>query len=447
VTRRQRLALGGVLALALALRVAWCVVAAREPAGLHDPGFYRALAAQLADGDGYVLAGEPTAYYPVGYPAVLAALFLVTDAHTTAVAALNVAAGVGAVALAFALGRRIAGPTAGIAAAAVLATVPNLVLHTAVALSETVFVAAFLGALVLLLDRRLLLAGLVLGASILVRPVAVPVLPLLVLPWLAAGDGRRAALRQTAVVALAAIAVVVPWTVRNAIRMDAFVPISTNTGDNLCMSRQPGAHGGFLLTDHCFGGPAVEGLDRPEYEIARDRQGRELAFEFVRDRPARELRLWLDRLGAAVRHDHDALDAAESYGDGAFLTDGERDALRRLADGHWYVLGPLGLGAAVAVAAHPRLRRDEGLVLLVTSAVGLLLPIVLFFGDPRFKVPAVAVLAVLVPCAAIRWAQLARPGVTGAERPVPDGAEADEEETSSWYSSSTFTAHTSWSAP
>lgn len=442
MTRRQRLALVGVLAVALALRVAWCVVAAREPAGLHDPGFYRALAAQLADGDGYVLAGEPSAYYPVGYPALLAPLFAVTDAHTAAVAALNVVAGVGAVALAFAVGRRIAGPVAGIASAAVLATVPNLVFHTAVALSETVFVTALLGALVLLLDRRFVLAGVVLGASVLIRPVAVPVLPLLVLPWLAAGLGWRAALRHAAVVTATAVAVVVPWTVRNAVRMDAFVPISTNTGDNLCMSRQPGAHGGFLLTEHCFAGPAVEGLDRPEYEIARDRQGRELALEFVRDHPGRELRLWLDRLGAAVRHDHDALDAVESYGDGVFLTDGERDALRRLADGHWYVLGPLGLAAAVAVAAHPRLRRDEGLVLLATSAVGLLVPIVLFFGDPRFKVPAVAVAAVLVPCAV---AQLLRRGVTGAERPVPEGLEEDE--TSSWYSSSTFTAHTSWPAP
>jgi 4-amino-4-deoxy-L-arabinose transferase-like glycosyltransferase len=419
VTRRQRLALGGVLAVALVLRVAWCIAAAREPAGLHDPGFYRALAAQLADGDGYVLAGEPTAYYPVGYPALLAGVFLVTDAHTVAVAAVNVAAGVGAVALAFALGRRIAGPTAGLAAAAVLATVPNLVFHTAVALSETVFVAAFLGVLVLLLDRRYLLAGAVLGLSILVRPVAVPVLPLLAVPWLAAGLGWRTALRRTAVVGLAAVAVVVPWTARNALRMDAFVPISTNTGDNLCMSRQPGAHGGFLLTDHCFGGPAVEGLERPEYELARDRQGRELAVEFVREHPARELRLWLDRLGAALRHDHDALDAAEGYGDGRFLADGERDVLRRLADGHWYVLGPLGLAAAGAVAGHPRLRRDEGLVLLATSAVGLLVPVVLFFGDPRFKVPTVAVLAVLVPAVAIRWVQLARPGVTGADRPVP----------------------------
>ena len=209
----------------------------------------------------------------------------------------------------------------------------------------------------------------------------------------------RRALRDIALIAVATVAVLVPWTIRNAVRMDAFVPISTNTGDNLCMSRQPGATGAFLLSDHCFAGPELEGLVRPEYEVARDAQARRLAIEFVQDHPARELRLWLDRLGASFRHDHDALDAVESYGDGVFLSRGERDVYRRLADGAWYVLGVVGAVATVAVVAVGRLRRDPRLVLLVVTALGLLVPIVVFFGDPRFKVPAVPFLVVLVACA------------------------------------------------
>jgi 4-amino-4-deoxy-L-arabinose transferase-like glycosyltransferase len=416
LTRRQRSALVAVVALAVALRVAWCAAYAREAPGLADPGFYRLLAVQLADFDGYVLEGRPTAYYPVGYPAVLGAVFWAggavglesSRALTGMVVAVNLVAGVAGVGFAFLLARRTAGATAGIAAAAVVAAMPNLVFHSAVALSETLFIALVLAFALVLAGapwestgpgrRRLLVAGALLGAAALVRPVALPVLPLLVLVWRSASLPTRRAIRDIAAVAVAAVVVILPWTIRNAVRMDAFVPISTNTGDNLCMSRQPDAHGGFLLTAHCFGGPEIEALVRPGYETRRDARARRLAFEFVREHPSREVRLWLDRLGASFRHDHDALDAVEGYGEGAFLSRGERDVYRRLADGAWYVVGVAGAAATVAVVALRRLRRDPRAVLLVVTAVGLLLPIVLFFGDPRFKVPAVPFLALLVVC-------------------------------------------------
>ena len=418
LTRSQRRGLAAVLCGAMLLRIAWCVFAARFPLGFRDPAFYRHLADQLADGDGYVLEGRPTAYYPIGYPAALAAVFWVVglvgidsaSARTALTVGLNLAAAAVTLVLVFALARRIAGAWAGIAAAAAVGAMPNLVFHTAVPLSETLFLALFVGAVVVLAGadwrtgagpgvRRLAAAGALLGLAALVRPVALPVVPLLVVVWLCARLGLRRAVRDVAVVALGAAVVIAPWTVRNAVRMDAFVPISTNTGDNLCMSRQPGADGGFQLTDHCFAGPDIDGLLRPEYETRRDAQGRRLAFEFVREHPGREVGLWLDRLGATFRHDHDGLDAAEGYGAGEqFMSDGERDVYRSVADAAWYLLGPLSLVAAATVLVVPRLRRDPLVVLVVVAAVGVLLPVVLFFGDARFKVPAVPLLAVLVAC-------------------------------------------------
>ena len=58
------------------LRLAWVVYAARKPAGLHDPYFYLDYGRRMAQGGGYRLKnGQPTAYYPIGYPAILAAWF------------------------------------------------------------------------------------------------------------------------------------------------------------------------------------------------------------------------------------------------------------------------------------------------------------------------------------------------------------------------------------
>ena len=93
-------------------------------------------------GHGYVIPfGQgPTAYYPVGYPIVLAVVnfFLihtVGDHPIGAAAAVNVVGGVAAVALVFAIGRRLASDAVGLVAAAITALYPNLVYHTAVALT------------------------------------------------------------------------------------------------------------------------------------------------------------------------------------------------------------------------------------------------------------------------------------------------------------------------
>src|SRR4051794_7024158 len=87
-TTRRRLA--AILLVATVLPVGWRVYAAKDPPrltpeggiSLHDPIFYMYLGDRIAHGGGYRIPdGTPSAYYPVGYPAVLSAVFFITD-HT-----------------------------------------------------------------------------------------------------------------------------------------------------------------------------------------------------------------------------------------------------------------------------------------------------------------------------------------------------------------------------
>ena len=155
------------------------------------------------------------------------------------------------------------------------------------------------------------------------------------------------------------------------------------------MSRHVGASGGFEYpNEKCFGG--FDDIERPEFELARDRHGREVAMDFVREHPGEEVRLWFRRIGAMFTADADGLSAVESYADDPWMSDGERDLLRRLANGYGAVagiLGVIGLGWLVR-------RARPGPLLLVLATVGLLLPPVIFFGDPRFHVPAVPMAAI-----------------------------------------------------
>ncbi|MGI8794640.1 MAG: hypothetical protein ACR2H3_15950 [Acidimicrobiales bacterium] len=114
--KRDRRLLTVIFLSGFALRIAWTVYAARPPAPeLHDPAFYRFFAEQIANGNGYrLLNGQPTAYYPVGYPMTLGAVFWlvfhspIPDAWLTGiVAALNIVWQMIMIAAVFRLARRL----------------------------------------------------------------------------------------------------------------------------------------------------------------------------------------------------------------------------------------------------------------------------------------------------------------------------------------------------
>ena len=385
------------------VRLVWCIYAARPPVGLHDPGLYRMFAQQFARGDGYVFFSGPTAYYPVGYPLALGGAFLLTPDgwETGVVAGLNIVCQVLSVALVFAITRRLLDGRAGpaLVAAAAMAFWPNLILNSAVALTEPLFIALLLASVLLLVNgpwdlagptrSRMVAAGVLFGAAALVRPVSLPILGAVLVAWLVARVGWRSAATRTAVVALAAVATMAPWVVRNVIMMDAAV-LSTNTGDNLCMSRRVGGSGAFEFPNfRCFP-EHFNTIPRPETEIQRDEHGRDLAIEFIREHPGEEVRLWGRRLWHALHVDDDGIAAAESYGEDPFLGDGTRDLLQGVANAWYYLIG--GLGAVGLLLAAWSRRPAALLVALCPPA--LMISVVGFFGDPRFKQPALPFLAV-----------------------------------------------------
>ena len=204
--RTEVLWLVGIVALSTVLRIAWVVYAARKPVGLHDPGLYLLYGEQIAKGNGYsLLNGEPTAYYPAGYPAALGAVLwavrqtpLPYDPPIIA-CLFNVVLGAGTVVLVYALGRRLFEARVGLIAAGLVAAFPNLVFHSAAYLSETLFNFLALAALAVLLLgardpcqaslRRFAAFGLVLGLATLVRPISLLFLPAVAIGCLIAGPG------------------------------------------------------------------------------------------------------------------------------------------------------------------------------------------------------------------------------------------------------------------
>ncbi|MGB2694399.1 MAG: glycosyltransferase family 39 protein [Dehalococcoidia bacterium] len=441
-----------ILIVAAVVRVSWVAYAARAPQGLHDPSFFLLFGSQIADGHGYRLFtveefkeiapvaaklaisrgdplpnGEPTAYYPVGYPAALGGVFAlvkhtpIPDNLVLAGAYFNVFLGVATVGLVYVLGWRLFRPTVGLVAAAWLAIFPNIVFHTAPLLTETLFNFLVVAALAVLLSAnwnerrlppvRLVSFGVLLGLSVLVRPVSAPFLPALGFALVLHGWGWRRALGYVALATVAAISVIAPWTVRNIIVMHSPIVLSANFGDNLCIGHNPSAQGHFSFAsfdtaDYCnFAPAAYAGLPRNEAEVQRDSDNRRFAVAFARTHIGDELKLlsrkawylWAD-------NDHDGLWAAESYGVDPFIDPDLRTALGQMADSYFYfTISAGGLGLILwFVAARlqgdrftfsPRMP-DERVLFFVLALLSLAGVPLVFFGDARFHVPVLPLLVV-----------------------------------------------------
>ena len=176
-------------------------------------------------------------FHPPLYPYFLAAPYALTGSFVAAqilqivVAALLVPA-VGRVG-AMTLGRK-----AGVAAAAMAAFYPELIWFASHFWVENIFLVLLWWGFERLLaadrHRRLrdaVLAGVLWGAAVLARETALYFLPVAA-AWLALRRGRGGAVRAAALVA-AAVVTVAPWTYRNWVAFEAFVPVSTAGGQNL----------------------------------------------------------------------------------------------------------------------------------------------------------------------------------------------------------------------
>lgn len=441
LTNRQRWWLIAIVAVGAVLRVVWALWAATPPIAFRDPSAYQMLGDSLANGDGYsyftgpggeVPAGRyPTAYYPPGYPLFLGALFWLVDLlpfdvdHLSAATMANAALSTLTLPLVFALGRRLNGVTAGLVAAGALAVLPNTIFHTGVVLTESLFLLLLVLMLLLAVPTRaltqapgtlrLVTVGVLFALTALVRPVSLVLLPAFLFLWWP--SSWRVALRRTAIVLAAAVVVILPWTVRNAITMDSPVLISANLGDNLCIGYNDDATGGFTAPpaycdDH-------KDVPRPQFEIQRQDENLGDSIDWILDHPSRLPGLVFWRGYYTLSDDHDGLAAVQDYGDVPWMAPRTERLLAFAADAVYFAL--LGF-ALVGVAAVLRGRgdTDRRQRFLVVTMVLSIVPPLLTFGDPRFKAPLYPLLA-LFGAVALVAAWQARPAPQPDPEREPEG--------------------------
>lgn len=403
------------LVVGAVLRCIWALYAARStPEFLvsGDQYSYWVLGQEIGAGRGYNIPPftTPTSYYPVGWPAILGLITAVTtntplpDSSVLWTALWQIAMGTLTIWLVHRIALRTWGARVAVVAAWIVALWPNLVMSVATYSIETTFTALVLACVVVLVDhdwsagapttRRIVVFGVLLAIAVLVRPFALPVVLGLALACWRARVGRRATLRAVAIPLVIVAVSMVPWTIRNLDALDAFVPVSTNLGDTVCIDRTLDANGTFRFAEH-------EGCADPSLpEAERSQANVRKALSFVVHHPVKEVQLWGMRTYRMMIDDRIALREVEELAAGRFLPDGLRSALGFVADAWFFAVGTLALaGAAVA---RRRMWATPARLISFTTAVSLFVIPMLLWGAPRFHVPLSPFLAIGAAVALIR---------------------------------------------
>ncbi len=223
----------------LYVAIAW----AREP--VWDGHYYDFGARRIAAGLGYsedvILNGhavwKPWSHYPVGYSALLGAVYKVFGSSLVVAPIVNAIIGTLLVVAVHRLARYYLSENRARVAAGIAALHPGLIAYSAVVMTEPLAALLLITAALCALRWRgqwlgVVLAGLVLGLAVLVRPSTLLAAPLIALTqprptW-------QALLRGAAATAIAFV-VVVPWSLRICRVMDGCAFVSTNGGWNLAI--------------------------------------------------------------------------------------------------------------------------------------------------------------------------------------------------------------------
>lgn len=318
-----------IFGVALLLRVPLVFWGAAHVPPTADGKFYHVVAQRIAEGQGYTWlwpdgAVTYAAHYPVGYPALLAFVYTLLGPRPWGAMLLSALLGALSAVLVVAPSRALvqASPwaphaeRAAWAAGFSVALSPALIAYTPALMTEGPVAAA--GALALALAQgarerpgvlRFAALGITLGLATLLRPQSVLLAP--VLGWLATKQGpalRR--LATTAGVVGLTFCTVLPWTLRNCVRMERCLLVSANGGWNLLIGTYPEGQGAWVPID----GERVPPACREVFQEA----AKDACFgEAGRDRIAKAPLGWLallplkwratfDHTGASANHFHEA---------------------------------------------------------------------------------------------------------------------------------------------
>lgn len=256
-TTRARHRLLAIAAI-VSLRIAFAFLSA-DRVSPGDPNSYMLLAERLWAGKGLAIyepyfAAEYRALFPPGYPLLFAGWGAAFGFNTASLVVLNTLTDAGTAALVMVLGKRLGNEGAGRAAGFLYLVWPSALFSAPLAQKESLCILLVVALAVIWLAlaegrlrgwRAALALGVTAGLLALSQPGWAPLAALFGLVF-APRIGVISIVRKGLPAALVAVAVMLPWWLRNWAIFHAFVPLTTSGGASLWIGNNPQATGNWM---------------------------------------------------------------------------------------------------------------------------------------------------------------------------------------------------------
>lgn len=372
------------------LRVLWVALFPAQPAS--DGATYLHLAERLADGQSYY-TGDAYAYWPPGFPLFLAPFLAIFGTSVALITGIQLALFALTVMIVDRLAQRTFGTCAARLSVMLLALWPGYIMVSGVPTKELLIIPLLALVLLFWLGTRGPMrraapgfAGAALGYVALVQPAFMLFPTALFAADVAGGRRLSVALGRTALSTVVMVAVIAPWTLRNYLVLDAFVPISTNGGGGLYRANNPLATGGY--TKH--GAVDFSGLD----EVEETKADLAAALTWISENPGRFASLALTKQMLFLGNDGTGVYWTLRHGNVEY-SESTYVALKALASVFWLCLCVLTLRAFGVWLMKPGHRIPPEMALFSMPVFYLYTLHSVFESSPKYHLPLVPVIAVL----------------------------------------------------
>jgi 4-amino-4-deoxy-L-arabinose transferase-like glycosyltransferase len=403
-----KLALYWAIATVL-VRLVWLYF--QPPIPEWDGAIYHRTAERIARGMGFVDTWnnlppyKPTAFYPVGYPALLGAFYFVFGSHYWVAGFINVLSSAIATASITRMTQRAWGALSAHVAAALFTFSPGGILYCSAYMTELVSAALLCLAMMSAIRysdtgrwRWAIVTGLLLGYGGLVRPPALLIAPVVAVLAAPRSQPRLVAtIRALVLVGIASCAVVLPWTARNCRQLDGCALVSLNGGSNLWIGADPAAMGTYR--DLRIG----EACLRVRGEVAKDRCFGRLAMDRIKEHPLQWLALAPLKIGHLLGYESTPVSYLRAATRQRAFAQSSTAMYSLLTAYHWVILA-LAIASVASMKRHqltaavePSQRSAAALTVVLSVAVVLALIAVhvVFFGVDRYHFVFIPLLCML----------------------------------------------------
>jgi 4-amino-4-deoxy-L-arabinose transferase-like glycosyltransferase len=241
-----------ILAGALLLRIV--IVLTTDHHLGADATQYDRYARSIAAADGYppsnIALTGPTAFFPPLFPGIIGAIYWLTGDSLGAALLVQCLIGTAVVALIGLVCNQLWGGRVALVAMALAAIFPPFLVSVTTLLPEPLFIVLELAAVAAILEHRTsehayrwaVAAGIFVGLATLTRANGIVLIPPLLIGAIKARPLRSLpAVTQAMSLILAAVLVVSPWSIRNSLAFDRFLPLTTQANLALARNYNPGA--------------------------------------------------------------------------------------------------------------------------------------------------------------------------------------------------------------